>query len=286
MLNSISVKLSLKLFKLRKPLELVLFDKLFYKFVANLKNASNTVLGFHKNGFVKINPNISEEIDIINNNLEMDKDQKGPLYKFKINEKADNAIKKIINVKIKKEIQELETYFNSKIVPAMIHLRRNTYYKKIDASHESYSDNFHNDAYVLTHFKIFFNIMNVKESNGPMHIVSKKNTKKFFKKINYKDRSNYKQNVFDTELLYSNTGQKCETLIFDPTQCLHRATVPSEGNYRDYLAITFVCLPKDKPITDKLINNTNVHKYENNSLLRFAKPHGFRSTLKLFSLYL
>ena len=198
MLNSISVKLSLKLFKLRKPLELVLFDKLFYKFVTNLKNASNTVLEFHKNGFAKINPNISEEVDIINNNLEMDTDQKEPPYKFKINEKVDDAVKKIINVKIKKEIQELETYFNSKIFPAMIHLRRNTYYKKIDASQEHYSDNFHNDAYVLTHFKIFFNLMDVKEGNGPMHIVSKKNTKKFFKKINYKDRSNYKQNVFGT----------------------------------------------------------------------------------------
>ena len=286
MLNSLSVKISLKLFKLRKPLELVLFDKLFYKFIANLKNASKTVLGFHKNGFVKIYPDIGDEINIINNNLEVDKGQNEPPYKFKINEKVDNAIKDIINVKIKKEIQELETYFNSKIVPAMIHLRRNTYYKKIDASHEHYSDNFHNDAYVLTHFKIFFNLMNVNESNGPMHIVSKANTKKFFKKIKYKDRSNYKQNFFDTDLLYSNIGKKCETLIFDPTQCLHRATIPSEGNYRDYLTITFVCLPKNKPITDKLINNTNVYKYEKNSLLRFAKPHGLRSTLKLFSLYL
>ncbi len=285
-MNKLSTFLSLKIFKIRKPIELVLFDKLFYKFITNLKNASNTILEFHKNGFVKINPNISEEVDIINNNLEMDNSQKEPPYKFRINKKVDEAIKKIINIKIKKEIQELETYFNSKIFPAMVHLRRNTYYKKIDASQEYYSDNFHNDAYVLTHFKIFFNLMDVRESNGPMHIISKRNTEKFFKKINYKDRSNYKQNIFDSDLLYSNTGQKCETLIFDPTQCLHRATIPTEGNYRDYLTITFVCLPKDKPITNELINKTDIYKYENNSLLRFVKPHGLRSTFKLLSLYL
>ena len=286
MFNNISIKLSLKFFNLRKPLELVLFDKLFNKFVTNLKNIGSEISKFHENGYVKINPDIEKEIEIINDNLKLDESIKEPPYKFIINKQIDAAIKKIIYVKIKNEINDLEVYFNCKIVPAMAHLRRNTHYHKVDFSHEHYSDNFHNDAYALTHFKIFFNLMNVTKDNGPMHIVSKKNTKNFLKKINYKDRTNYNQKIIDDELLYSNIGKKCDTLIFDPTQCLHRATIPSEGNFRDYLTVTFICLPKKKSIIDKLVSSTNIYVYKDNPLIRFAKPHGFRSVLKLFFLYL
>ncbi len=286
MLNNISIKLSLKFFKLRKPLELVLFDKLFLKFVSNLKDASNKIHEFHKNGYVKIKPDIKEEVEIINENLKLDPSEKEPSNKFIINEQINLSIKKIIYEKMKNEIKDLEVYFNSTIVPAMVHLGRNSYYQKINSSHEHYSDNFHNDAYTLTHFKIFFNLMDVGNNNGPMHIVSKKNTKKFIKKINYKDRANYNQNINDDELLYRNIGKKYETFIFDPTQCFHRATIPAKGNFRDYLTITFICLPKKKTIIEKLVKNTNIYNYKDNPLIRFAKPHGFRSALKLFSLYL
>ncbi len=101
MLNKFSTKLSLKLFSQRKPLELVIFDKLFNKFLINIKNAKEYILKYHEDGFVKIKPEINEEIKIINDNLELEQDQSIPPYKFKINKDIHDAIHNIIYVKMK-----------------------------------------------------------------------------------------------------------------------------------------------------------------------------------------
>ena len=286
MLNKLSTNLSLKFFKQRKPLELVIFDKLYNKFFINTNNINEYIMKYHQDGFVKINPNISDEIETINKNLELEKNQNYPPYSFKINKIIEETINKMIKVKMKNYFFDLEDYFNSEIHPAVVHLKRNTHYKKIDQNHEYYSDNFHNDAYTLTHFKIFFNLMDVDENNGPMHIVSKKNTKKFLNEIRYKGRNNYDQKFANKNLYYCNIGKKSDVLIFNPTQCFHRATIPTKDCYRDYLTITFVCIPKKERVKKNILKDLNIYEYDNNQLLKFAKPNGFIKTFKLFSQFI
>tara|TARA_Y100000590_G_scaffold394613_1_gene473896 strand:- start:57 stop:917 length:861 start_codon:yes stop_codon:yes gene_type:complete len=285
MLNKLSTKLSLKIFGQRKPLELVIFDKMFSKFIINVKHAKDYIIKFHEDGFVKIKPDISREIEIINQNLELEANQTNPPFTYKINEEINNAIEKILYVKMKNYFFDLENYFNSEIHPAVVHLKKNTYYKKVDENHENYSDNYHNDTYTLTHFKIFFNLMDVDENKGPMHIISKKNTKSFLNQINYKDRNNYNHSFSEEKLCYSNVGNKSDVLIFNPTQCFHRATIPKKEKFRDYLTITFVCVPKKQKVKEKILKNLSIYKYENNPLLKFAKPKGFIKSFKLFYQY-
>lgn len=274
MFNKLSTSIGLKFFQTRKPLELIMFDFLYKKFFLKKKN-NDFIFNYDQFGFVKIKPDISEEIDIINNNLKINDQVKKPPFDFIINHEIDKAIKDIINLRLKNYISQLEQYFNAKILPAVINLKRNTFYEKMEELDERYSDNFHNDAYTLTHFKIFINLTNVSENQGPMHIISKKKTKNFLNKINYKDRGKYNHNFFDENLIYVNSGSKYEALIFDPTQCFHRATIPERNLHRDYLTITFVGLPKKSKI-----KNINYFNYENNELLKFSKPKGFFNSIK------
>jgi hypothetical protein len=284
--NKISVKLSLKLFQIRKPLQLVIFDKLFSKFILNLNNLNDSIAKFHENGFVKINLNIKNEIKSIVKNLKINDEEKNPLLYFHITDEVKNKMNIIINEKLKKTINSLEVYFNSKIMTARINIRRNSYYKKKDSSHELYSDNFHNDAYALTHFKMFVNLMDIQEENGPMHLISKKNTKNFFKKINYKDRNSYDENTNVDDFIYKNVGKEGEILLFDPTQCYHRATIPNLGYHRDYCIITFICLPKKIDLKKNSLDYVNIYNYDKNPLIKFAKPHSLFNTLKTFVKYL
>ena len=284
--NKVSVQLSLKLFKIRKPLQLVIFDKLFSKFILNFNNLNDSISKFHEDGFVKINISIKKEIRNILKNLIINQEQKNPLLYYQITDEVKTEMDIIINEKLKETINTLEVYFNSKIMTAMINIRRNSHYKKNNFSHELYSDNFHNDAYALTHFKMFINLMDIQEENGPMHLISKKNTKEFFKRINYKDRHSYNENVNVNDLLYKNIGKEGDILLFDPTQCYHRATIPNLGYHRDYCIITFICLPKKMDLKKNSLDQVNVYNYEKNPLIKFAKPHSLFNTLKTFVKYL
>ena len=161
-LNNLSKKISLKFMNLRKPLEMVIFDKLFSKFILNTKNTKNFIEEFHDKGYAKLDLDIRNEIEVISNNLSNSKfHDVNKTRNFELNDQIIEAINNILNNKLKNTKYYLEKYFNSKIFPAFVCLRRNLHYEKDIISNELYSNNFHNDAYVLTHFKIFFNLIDL-----------------------------------------------------------------------------------------------------------------------------
>lgn len=285
--NNLSKKISLKLFNIRKPLEMVVFDNLFKMFILNNKSTETFISDFNKNGFAKLNVDIKDEVNIICENLTEPKFKNNDkTCNFDLNDKVIDALNNILDNKLSNTKKSLENYFSSKIFPAYVNISRNLHYEKNEISHELYSNNFHNDSYVLTHFKIFFNLMDVSEKNGPLEIIPKKKNGEFIKKSKYKDRYDYKEKSDLDDILYKNTGKKGEICIFDPSQCIHRASIPTKDNYRDFLTITFVCIPDNENIKKNLLTNLNIFKYENNSLIKYAKPNGFIKSLKLFSKYL
>lgn len=285
--KNLSRKISLKFFNIRKPLEMVVFDKLFKMFILKDKNTETFISEFNQNGFAKINIDIKNEVNIISDNLPEPKfNDNDKTCNFELNDKVINAVNNILNNKLSDTKKNLENYFNSKIFPAYVNVSRNLHYEKNEISHELYSNNFHNDAYVLTHFKIFFNLMDVSEKNGPLEIIPKKKNGEFIKKSKYNDRHDYKETSDLDDILYKNIGKKGEVCIFDPTQCIHRASIPAKDNYRDFLTITFICIPDKENIKKNLLTNLDIFKYENNSLIKYAKPNGFIKSLKLFSKYL
>ena len=99
-------------------------------------------------------------------------------------------IKDHINSSFSEILKKLENFYNSKISVASVRIRRN-YHINESIDKEVYSNNYHVDHYVYNHFKVFINLMNVNIDQGPLHIYSKNDTKKFLKLNKYKSRSNY-----------------------------------------------------------------------------------------------
>ena len=104
-----------------------MFDILFNFFVAKSKNRQDFIKNFKNDGFVKLDVDIKDEIKQINQNLKFKNIEENPPYEFSPNNEIREAVDKIINVKLKNKLEEIEKYYNSKILPAYICLRRNVY---------------------------------------------------------------------------------------------------------------------------------------------------------------
>lgn len=281
--NKIKQKIGILLFNKRKALKYIFFDKIYSAFILNKKNLPKFLDDYNTDGFVKIFPNFKEKLNELINSLIIEDNQKTePPYYFKINDEIKNKLNDILDIINKEYLISFKKYFNSDILPAYVCLRRNTKYKKTDLKNELFNDNFHNDAYLFTHFKVFINLSNISDQEGPMKIVSKKKAKDFLKHINYEDRQNY--NEENENFSYSNKGKIGDCLFFDPTNCFHKAGMPEENCKRDYLIITYVCIPRKTSLINELIK-TDIFKYENNKILSLAKPTHLLQTLKLLFNY-
>ena len=90
-------------------------------------------------------------------------------------------------------------FYNNKISICEIVVRRNyplensEYYKnKIRTKEmEIYNNYYHVDFYVSAFFKMFINLTDVYEENGPLHIYDINSTEDYIKKYNYSSRLDY-----------------------------------------------------------------------------------------------
>ena len=273
-LNKISINLSIKFFGARLPLSYVFFNTIFKWFIIN-KNINNEFIKkYYEDGFVKLDLNLADELDHIKEKMTpQGKNEKK--QNLRLDEITQNHLKKILIKKFDKTFKDLEKYFNSNIVIANVNLFRNHHASNIveGESEQVYSNYYHNDGYVLTYFKIFINLMDVGEKDGPLHIVYKKKTKVFFNESKYKDRYNYIP-VENDKLIYKNTGKYGECFLFSTPECIHKAGIPD--NFRDILQLTLIASPDSK------IKNENLNIFRDNSNLIFTtKPY---TVMKVFNL--
>ena len=156
-----------------------LFSKYYKKNLAN-KKCNNEIL---ENSYGKIGVASKKEIDEINKEL-IDqikileiKDDKRIIFKF--NDNIKESIKNIINQDLKDFLTNLENFYNVRICLGNSVISRNFH---IHNSLDVYSNFYHNDRYTFNYFKIFINLHDVSNQEGPMHIVKKKHSQEFFKK--------------------------------------------------------------------------------------------------------
>ena len=85
---------------------------------------------------------------------------------------------------------KLEKYFNLKMHLINVVAKRNYPLDK-NKEHNTniYSNNYHADYYLMNYFKMFINLQDVDETQGPMNLYSKKIQKRFIAFNNYKDRT-------------------------------------------------------------------------------------------------
>lgn len=266
-----------------------IFNKLHLNFIADKKFNDEEIKQYLKKGFFKTNINSTNLSKDISSEIQKQSiDTSKSSVSFKINDVMKSKIRNHINDEFSVILKKLEKFYNSKISVANIEIKRNFYINE-NIKKEVYSNYYHVDHYVYNHFKIFINLMDVNIDQGPLHIYSKGDTKKFMKLNNYKSRSNYIDKEM-TDDLVSNTGKIGESFLANTTECLHKAGEVKKGNYRDMLFITFITIPEkiDDKSTDFFYYEKKYPKaiweYEKD-VVKIAKPQSLRKTISLFLKY-
>ncbi len=272
--SSISNYISVLLFNKRLPISYCLFNFFFNKLIVNKKNLNHTLKTFNDEGYTKIDSNFLEEVDEINKNITI-KEKFPNRVEYDLSQNIKTKIIKNLNDKLKDLLNNLKKYYNSNIIIADMSIWSNFKPKEISSSKEYFSEKFHCDGYICNYIKIHINLMDVDKTCGPLNIISKKINKKFIKDFNYKDR-NYYNNDNNYDYIYSNTGKKGEAILFDSTNCFHRATIPE--NYRTMMQLILFVSPFEQT---EQSNNPKFSDY-----LGYAKPTGIFNIVNLFSKYL
>ncbi|MDA8560014.1 phytanoyl-CoA dioxygenase family protein [Candidatus Pelagibacter bacterium] len=278
LVNFNSKKFSVKFFKQRLPFIYILFNYLYKRLIVN-KNVSKTISKFHKSGYAKLGLNLKNIVDEFNDKFILTQIN-SKQYKLVLHDL--DKIKFIAQVKneLKPVLDELGKYFNSEVQVVDIRLTRNLHHESKDnLKIEYYSNHFHQDSYLLTYNKIFVNLMDITEQDGPLEIIPNENKKLFIKSFNYKDRDNYNTKG-DSNLIYKNTGKKGECFLFSSSRLFHRAGVPK--NFRDNMSVIIVTLPKYKHKDLNIHNESDLMDNTNKFYHKFTKPYSILNVVRLF----
>jgi hypothetical protein len=131
----------------------------------------------------------------------------------------------------------------------------------------------------MTYNKIFINLMNIDNEDGPLEVIPDQNRNLFIKSFNYKDRYNYNTQG-DNNLIYKNTGKKGDCFLFSPSRLFHRAGVPK--NYRDNMSIIILTLPKQKHVNLNIDDESKLFDNNDFFLKKISKPDRIFKVIKIF----
>jgi hypothetical protein len=277
---------SVKFFNQRLPLIYIFFNFLYRLLIVNTKVNDNEIKQFHKSGFTKIDISFKDEILEYKDKFFL-KNQDLNYKKKSIILELNDDDKKNLSIKIKKKllpfINKLENYFNCDVLISSIRSTRNYNHEDtLNLDEEHYSNHFHQDSYLMTYSKIFINLMDINEKDGPLEIIPRENRSSFIKSFNYKDRRNY--NLFgDKNLIKKNVGKLGSCCLFSSPQIFHRAGVPID--YRDNMQIILTTIPKKH--SGGLKNIEDIGLFDDNEYLyfNFTKPYSIIKVIRLFFLF-
>ena len=288
-----------------------IFNSLYKKNIANKNINDQEIYEYITKGIVKPKINSDEVSNYLFNKINdknsspswvaPNKDvgffKSPPIKNFIFDEDMKKKIRKYVNVDLDPLLKKLEKYYNNKIVIAMAKINRivnleellveqnQNYYSKINREkiYEAYNNYYHADHYTYTHFKFFLNLKDVDETEGPLQGYTIKDTPKFIKYSNYKNRTNY--NNVDLDCLIKNKGKLGDLTLANVSECIHRAGIPKKGKHRDILFLHFVATP-DKNVKDYFHYenefNKSIWERDNELSRKFAKPPSLRKMLKLY----
>jgi hypothetical protein len=266
-IDKINYNLGLLLFKNSNLFSLNLYKYFYKKNICNLNLLSNGFINsYYQNGYSKLGSASPNHIEELKHLLSLQKPtiNEEYLFHYKITPEIYEIIKKILNNDLKKKLNLIEKYYNNKLFLAFLTISRNYPSQKIE---ESYSNFFHTDGYVYNMFKIFINLHDVNEENGPLTLVKKEYATDFLKKFKYKNRDAYqKSEKENSDIFYKNIGKSGEMFLCSTTELIHRAGDPASEHHRDMVFLNFVASPtyqKDLSLLqyqDKLYNDSLIKK--------------------------
>ena len=295
-LYNINKNFGIKLFKNPNTLNYNIFNYFFKKKISNQIN-DDLIKSYHESGFIKPKIKLSSLAFYIKEKLEKNLLKKQKNFSndhsilFDVSDDIKEKIKKHISEDFNDVLKKLKSYYQNNIVVANIEIKRNfgisnlTHYTldKRDKNKEFYNNYYHCDYYTMNYFKLFINLQEITNEHGPLTFYSIKDTKKFVKESNFLNRTDYKNIILNNEI--KNCGKLGDCLILNTPQCIHRASIPKTGNFRDVLCITFVAVYQktDDIFYYEKFYPRDIWNMEKNIAKKFAKPYNFRNTLNLYN---
>jgi len=140
----------------------------------------------------------------------------------------------------------LGTYFE----PAFVKVYRNYHVPRdVVKETEIYSNYWHTDGRPLDHFKLFVNLMDVDEDDGPFTTISRDDTRALFEEgYSRKEEGVPNTAVEDSADIIRHTGPQGSAMLANTMQLLHRAGNPSPDRPRDLAVIMF--RPSFRPLPE------------------------------------
>ena len=168
----------------------------------------------------------------------------------------DKDIPEISHILTKEIIQTLETYYHGHFKVNRVESWRNYGVpNELVKNQEMFSNFWHCDNRRTDYTKLFINLSNITENDGPFHIVSKDRTKQLLK-MGFGNRKNYKVSeeiLEDENYVFKGIGEIGTAYLGNTEVCLHKAGTPIFGHQRDILQLRFE--PAKSPIKEDWIEN-------------------------------
>lgn len=152
----------------------------------------------------------------------------------------------------------LEDYYGSHFAVKVVSCWRN-YNIKEDyikgTKKEFFSSRWHCDRLSVEKAKLFVNLTDVTEKDGPLHLQPRPRTKELIK-MGFGSREDYKlsQDILeDPKHVIKAVGPKGSAIFANTSFCFHRAGIPEPGHYRDI--VEFVFVPSSEPLAENWIEH-------------------------------
>lgn len=187
---------------------------------------------------------------------------KGKVYSRGIYHAHENfpEVGKLLTPEILKIVNEC---FNGKFKVRGFFLWRNYHVPPdIVSETETFSDRWHCDGRPVDIYKLFVNLSDVTEDDGPFHIQSRQRTKELIKR-GFSGRGNHNlpdDVVNDPKYVLKAIGTAGTTLLCNTELCLHRAGIPAPNHSRDIIEFKFIT--SNKPFSENWMEHLDVDELE------------------------
>lgn len=176
---------------------------------------------------------------------------------------------------IAEDISEiLRGYYGAHFKPIRVNMWRNHHVPpEVVEESEVFSNYWHTDPHTTDHVKLFVNLTDVTERDGPFHAITLDDSYDITKQYKRQRDGVPNGRVEDeaTEILKF-TGDAGSTALCNTTLNLHRAGIPEEGRHRDLLQMVFA--PADEPVSENWLQKVDEHA------LTGSDHNGFRRLLR------
>jgi len=166
-------------------------------------------------------------------------------------------------------IHGMQQYFGSYIFIDDVEIWRHYHYEEGIATGSVFSDDWHVDHRKTSMVKLFMLLDNISEEDGPLHVISKGDTKKLVSTGFLERYVNADELLEDHGCTITRFTGKAGTLMFANTaEIFHRAGNPKPGHRRDMLQV--IVYPSTVPLREDWENHVKVQDWEKRKLKLFS----------------